>query len=212
MKIAFINGSPKVKNSSSGCILQELKPFLDKDNNVISEFFFRKPNLDKKELEEIAECQVLIFSFPLYVDGLPSHLLDCLTQLESYFAAIKEKEITIYSLVNCGFFEGHHNKLAFEIMENWCVKAGLKWGKGVGIGGGGMLLAIKNVPIGHGPKKNLGKAFDKFAKNILSHTSEENLLVSANFPRLLYKLSAEMGWIQAVKANWLKRKDLSLRK
>jgi hypothetical protein len=212
MKIAFINGSPKEKNSSSGCILQELKPFLDKDSNVVSEFCFRKPNLDEKEMEQIAECQVLIFSFPLYVDGIPSHLLNCLAQLESYFTAIKEKEITVYSLINCGFFEGHQNKLALEIMENWCIKTGLRWGQGIGIGGGGMLLAIKNVPIGHGPKKNLGKAFDRFVKNILSRSSGENLLVSANFPRLLYKFSAEIGWMQAIKANGLKRKDLSLRK
>jgi hypothetical protein len=66
-----------------------------------------------------------------------------------------------------------------------------------------MLASIKNVPIGHGPKKNLGKAFKQLAGNILKCTSEENIFVTANFPRVLYKLAAEMGWRQSIKANGL---------
>lgn len=115
-------------------------------------------------------------------------------------------------MVNCGFYEGHQNKLALEMMENWCVKARLKWGQGIGIGAGGMLSGLKNVPIGHGPKKNLEKAFNQLTNNILNSSSEENIFVNANFPRILYKFAAEMGWRQAIKANGLKRKDLFLQK
>ena len=191
-KIAFINGSPKVKDSASGCILQELKSFLEHDSTIIYEYYFRKPQLSVKEMEQLAECDVLVFAFPLYVDGIPSQLLSCLVQLETFFTSIKEKEIIVYSLVNCGFYEGHQNELAIEMMENWCVKAGLKWGQGIGIGSGGMLAGLKNVPIGHGPKKNLGKAFKQLANNVLKCTSEENIFITANFPRVLYKLAAEM--------------------
>jgi len=212
MKIAFINGSPKMKDSASGCILQELKDFLEQDGNIISEYYFTKPQLSEKEIEQLTECNVLVFAFPLYVDGIPSHLLNCLIQLEKIFATINRKDINVYSLVNCGFYEGHQNKLAIEMMENWCSKAGLKWGQGVAIGAGGMLPMIKNVPIGHGPKKNLGKAFKQLASNILKCTSEENIFITANFPRVLYKLGAEMGWRQSIKANGLKRKDLFLKK
>lgn len=212
MKIAFINGSPKVKDSASGAILQDLKPLLEKDNNIISEYNFCKPELKDKDIEELAKCDVWVFTFPLYVDGIPSHLLSCLVELETYFAAKKEKDIAVYSLVNCGFYEGHQNRLAIEIMENWCVKTGLKWGQGVGIGSGGMLAGLKNVPMGRGPKKNLGSAFKELVNNISMRNSGENIFISANFPRFLYKLAAEMSWRQAIKANGLKRKDLSLRK
>lgn len=91
-------------------------------------------------------------------------------------------------------------------------KSGLKWGQGLGIGGGGMMTAIKNVPIGQGPKKSLGKAFRELANNILNGTSQENIFISPNFPRILYKLAAEMEWRKAIKANGLKRKDLSIKK
>lgn len=212
MKIALINGSPKMKDSASNCILHELKAFLEKNSNIITEYYFRKPQLSKKEMEELIEYDILVFAFPLYVDGIPSHLLNCLIQLEGCFANIKEKEIMVYSLVNCGFYEGHHNELAIEMMENWCAKAGLRWGQGIGIGAGGMLPTLNNIPIGHGPKKNLEKVLKQLADNIVKCASEENIFTTANFPRVLYKLAAEMGWRRSIKANGLKRKDLFLRK
>lgn len=212
MKISLINGSPKFKNSASGCLLQELKPFLEHDNNLISEYHFREPQLNTGEMEQLAQCDVLVFAFPIYVDGIPSHLLNCLIQLESFFSTIKAKDIIVYSLVNCGFYEGHQNALAIEMMKNWCAKAELQWGQGVGIGAGGMLTAIKNVPIGNGPKKDLGIAFEKLANNILKASSGEDIFITANFPRILYKLAAERGWRKSIKANGLKRKDLFLKK
>lgn len=154
----------------------------------------------------------LVFAFPLYVDGIPSHLLNCLIQLEKTFAAIYRKDINVYALVNCGFYEGHQNRMAIEMMENWCFKARLNWGQGIGIGAGGMLPVIKDVPIGRGPKKNLGKSLKKFATNILKSDSDQNIFITANFPRFLYKFAAEMGWRKSIKKNGLKRKDLFLKK
>ncbi len=82
MKIAFINGSPKIKGSASACILKDLKLFLN--NNIISEYNFNKKKLTLKQMEELARCDILVFAFPLYVDGIPSHLLNCLIQLEKF--------------------------------------------------------------------------------------------------------------------------------
>lgn len=212
MKIALINGSPKMKNSASGYILKELKNFLEKDDNKISEYHFGKPKVNEKEIELITKSDVLVFLFPLYVDEIPSHLLSCLIQLQEIFLSIGRNYIKVYTLVNCGFYEGHQNKIAIEMMENWCFKAGLKWGQGIGIGAGAMLPEIKNVPIEHGPKKNLGKALKQLASNILNVHSEENIFITANFPRFLYKFSAQIGWQKDIKKNGLKRKDLFLKK
>ena len=83
-----------------------------------------------------------------------------LHQLEEYLVTNK-KEITVYAVVNCGFYEGRQNSLAIAMMENWCHRAGLRWGQGLGIGAGGMLAGIRNVPLGSGPKKNLGRALEQ---------------------------------------------------
>ncbi|WP_346888389.1 hypothetical protein [Clostridium sp. UBA1056] len=47
-------------------------------------------------------------------------------------------------------------------MENWCEKAEIKWRQGIWIGAGAMLPSLKNVTVGHGPKKNLGEALAAF--------------------------------------------------
>ena len=211
MKIALINGSPKNMESASGCLLQELKKFLG-DDKEIAEYSFRKPQLNEEEMEQVAESNALVFAFPLYVDGIPSHLLSCIMQLESFLSTIKEKDIVVYTLVNCGFFEGHQTALAIEMMKNWCKKAGLRWGQGIGMGAGGMLQSVKNVPAGYGPKKDLGEALSKLVKNISERSSGEDIFIAANFPRFLYKLAAEMGWRKSIKANGLKTRDLHLRK
>src|SRR5665648_1275463 len=81
MKIALINRSPKVENSSSEFILTSVKSLLPADS-VFKEFKFNRPILNEIELEKIADTDVLIFAFPLYVDGIPSHLLHCLDQID----------------------------------------------------------------------------------------------------------------------------------
>jgi hypothetical protein len=212
MRIALINGSPKGKNSASECILKDLEGLLKNSNCIIDELKISKPQISKEEMEHLSECNVLVFAFPLYVDGIPSHLLSCLVDLEMHFAANENKGISVYALVNCGFYEAHQTKLAIEMMENWCAKAGLKWGQGLGIGAGGMLLSLKGVPIGYGPKKSFALPFQQLAGNIEACAAGESLFVTPNFPRILYKLAAEMGWRRSIKANGLKRRDLFLKK
>ena len=77
MKIALINGSPKSKQSSSEAILNDLQTCLSKDIEV-DNYSFRKSFLTKDEIEALVNFDVLVFAFPLYVDGVPSHLLNCL--------------------------------------------------------------------------------------------------------------------------------------
>jgi multimeric flavodoxin WrbA len=207
MKIALINGSPKAKESASEAVLQMLKPLLHDENEII-EYDFRKSMLNVNELEQIAECNALVFAFPLYVDGIPSHLLNCLYQMEAFFKTKPAGNLTVYSLVNCGFYEGQQASIALEIMKNWCDKAKLNWGQGIGIGGGGMLKILTGVPNGQGPKKNLWIALESIASNITAAAAADNIYISPNLPRFIYKLGAEAGWRQQIKANGLKRKDL----
>lgn len=207
MKIAFINGSPKLKESASGFLLEEIKTFVGKDN-ILIQCDLHKPQISSEQMEQLYSCDAFIVAFPLYVDAIPSHLLYCLKELQVYINAKTIRPIRVYTLVNCGFYEGKQNTNAIDIVRNWTHKAGLIWGQGIGIGAGGMIGALNKVPIGHGPKKNLGKAFNEFIPNIENGRSGDTIFFSMNFPRFAYQYCAHLGWKQQAKANGLTGKDL----
>ncbi|HBR23998.1 MAG TPA: hypothetical protein DD782_05515, partial [Firmicutes bacterium] len=140
---ALINGSPKANSSVSGAILKDLRKRLSDHQDQLEAgtcdtyavYHFSKPQINQQDLAELAACDTLVFAFPLYVDGIPSHLLSCLSQMEGYLKPLASKEMRVYAIVNCGFYEGRQNQHALDMMQNWCAKTRLIWGHGLGIGG-----------------------------------------------------------------------------
>ncbi len=209
MKIAMINGSPKGKRSASNLFLQELQTCISIDAEF-KIFSFNKPQINDSTLEELSHCDVLIFACPLYVDGIPSQLLSCLYQMEK--AGMRNKNIVVYGIVNAGFYEGKQTEIALQILENWCNKMEFHWGMGVGIGAGGAFPRIASKPLGKGPKKSVGAAFNTLSENTKNKKTSDNLYVSIDFfPRWLYKMYAESGWKRVIKRNGGKVKDLDCR-
>lgn len=206
MRLTLINGSPKIKNSASGILLNALKSL--RIDDCITEYNFHTQILPSDmNFEEFAQQEAVVFAFPLYVDGIPSHLVNFLCQLENYFIT-HPSNLTIYAVVNCGFYEGNQNRYALEIMKNWCARCGLKWGQGIGIGGGGRLPSLQSVPAGKGPRKNFSAAISQLSEHITLCTSAEDIYVSPGIPRFAYKIGGDIGWRQQIKANGLSRKDL----
>ncbi len=202
MRIALINGSPKRKNSASEILLNDLKTFITYD---YSEFVFNTSTISDDFIKELNSFDALVFFFPLYVDGIPSHLLSCLCQLEDI--GIANKSIRVYGVANNGFYEGIQNDVALEILENWSNKMGLMWGMGIGFGGGESLVTMQNIPSGEGPKKPLSMAFKELATIIGTKSSAENNYIQIQMPRNTYKSSAEMLWKNLIRENDGKIKD-----
>lgn len=202
MRIALINGSPKVKESASGSLLESLKAYFLGENLTpedVVEIGLHKGALPGNALEELERADGLVFACPLYVDGIPAHLLSCLVQLEK--AGWKKDGVHVYGIVNCGFYEGIQAEFALDILKNWCGKAGVIWGGGIGVGGGGGLAQMPDVKGGHGPKAPVEHALKEMGEKILQKEIQENTYVSVAFPRRLYKMAAQMGWRQMIKSN-----------
>lgn len=203
MNITFINGSPKKKKSASQAVLNDLKTFLPSQN--ISEIHFNKPKVTEEQIEILRKSDVLVFSFPLYVDSVPSNLLACLLVLEKELYSLP---LTVYAISNNGFYEGIQNRHALNVIKNWTTKTKLTWGQGLGVGAGGMLVGFSKVSPGKGTKKSLGTALRTLSSNLLHLQSDENLFITANFPRFLYKIIAHFGWKRQIKKNGKTVKDL----
>lgn len=198
MKIALICGSPKKKQSASGALLTDLQGFL----HEAVEIFLHKDSVPEESLEMLRQADVWVIACPLYVDGIPSHLLSCLMQLEQ----MEKPGLLVYGIVNCGFYEGVQAKTALQILENWCHKANFVWGGGIGVGGGGGFSRMPDPP-----KAPVKQVLSKLAEKISRREVQENVYVSIAFPRLLYKLAAQTGWRQMIKANGGQAKDLNNR-
>ena len=81
MKIVLINGSPKVKGSTSEALTGALKDRLSSKANII-EIGFHVATLPQEAINQMRDADAWVFLYPLYVDGIPGHLLSCLVQLE----------------------------------------------------------------------------------------------------------------------------------
>lgn len=205
MRIALINGSPKVSNSTSGMLLEELKRYLG-DNIEVVDFSFHAAATSKDIIEELAKTDAWVLAYPLYVDGIPGHLLSCLIQLEEVHW--QNLKLHIYGIVNCGFYEGVQAEFALKLLQNWTAKASFVWGGGIGVGGGGGFSMMPTLKPGQGPKAPIDKALKTLAHIIRKKEVRENNYISVAFPRFLYKICAQMGWRQRIKANGGKVKDL----
>ena len=207
MKIMMIDGSPKVSKSNSEYFLNILSDFIESKDIV-------KYKLSKKVdyediIKEINTIDTLVFEFPLYVDSLPSHVLEFLIMLEENFKD-NLKGVNVYVIANCGFYEGKQNKIALNIMKCWCKKMNIKWAQGIGIGAGEMMGGLRNVPMGKGPNTNLGLALDNLAKNINENKSGDDIFTTPSmFPRFAFRLAANRFWISKANRNGLKKRDLN---
>lgn len=207
MKIALLNASPKGE-SASGVLLKGLKECLGKksaDAEVV-DIKLNKPKVSEETIELLKKMNVLVIAFPLYVDGLPSHLLSCLVQLQS--VNFPQKSVAVYGIANCGFYEGIQNECALHILENWCSRMRFQWKMGLGIGGGGSLSMMENVPFGHGPRKPVDEKLGLMAECIQTGSAMENQYVSIGMPRFVYKLVAELGWKRSIRAKGGKIRNL----
>lgn len=208
MKIALINGSPKIGENNSQYFTDEIKRLLPSDK--VASVRVNRPHINEQDRELLAGCDALVFCFPLYVDAIPSHLLTVLVELETFFRE-KRKKMDVYAVVNCGFYEGNQAHIAFEVMRNWSERAGLCWRQGVGIGGGEMLGGLGGVPLGKGPKKSLGKALGELTANISQGGGKENTYANPNFPRFGYLWMASFGWKRQARANGVSKKGIYIK-
>lgn len=205
MKIALLNGSPKPKESASATLLHHLKAFLPEEAECV-EIALHTKELPENAAVQLFQTDAWVFSFPLYVDGIPAHLLSVLCTLEQHFA--NHPETLVYGIVNCGFYEGIQAELALQILQNWCIQAGYTWAGGIGVGGGGAILSLSKIKPGTGPRAPIDKTIRRLSHIIQNRKQTENHYISVGMLKSMYKIAAQMGWRQMIRTNGGKTKDL----
>lgn len=139
MNILILNVSPKRKGGASRFFSSLLRLMLCGCH--ITTCDIRGKGDYEKALSLLCDMDAVVISSPLYVDGIPSHMLPFLIKAEQ--KCLKTQcHFKLYVLSNSGFVEGKQNALQLKMYEAWCSRAGAEWGGGLGIGGGVMLHVI----------------------------------------------------------------------
>jgi multimeric flavodoxin WrbA len=139
MNIMIINGSPKKKGGASAFFAKVLR-FMLFPHKVTAISIGISGNYEDI-FENLKTADAVVISVPLYVDGIPSHMIRFLKQMEQY--CVNNKcGFMLYVISNSGFVGGRQNQAHLEQYKCWCERANITWGGGLGIGGGVMLHVI----------------------------------------------------------------------
>ena len=195
MKTAIINGSPKAAAGVSTRIIEQMKKLLGERTETYHAAQLVHTETPQEATAGMMEADILLIVFPLYVDSLPSPLIELLTRLES--AACHGTAIpSVYAIANAGF-ESTQTTPALEMIEHFACRAKLPWGYGAGIGLGGMLYSV-----GDNWEKGLASGIHNVLRDMAAAIKEKrsgrNVFVEPKFPRFLYRAAANFNfWLRA---------------
>ncbi|MDD3429879.1 MAG: hypothetical protein PHG02_07740 [Oscillospiraceae bacterium] len=144
MDVLILSTSPRKSFSTSLYFSKILKLFLAGHNVEI--ILLRSAFDYNRAIRQLDKIDVLVFATPVYVDSVPSTTLEYLEKMEQYITAKKYK-FSVYTIANCGFYEGNQCRLALKTYELWCERADVKFLGGVGIGSGVMLGFVRILPL-----------------------------------------------------------------
>ena len=139
MNLLVLNASPKKKGGASRFFSRLFRLFLPGVRKKVV------PLSSRQDFQQVLglfpDMDAVCLFVPLYVDGLPSHVVEFLNQAESYCKS-HPCQFRLYALSNNGFVEGKQNRPALHMLQAWCERVGIPWGGGIGVGGGVMLQVL----------------------------------------------------------------------
>ena len=198
MNIVFINGSPKTGKSCSEYLLETIKKNISPDKNIYEISIADKKIKDDDKFHIIANCNKILIACPLYVDCLPSTVIKFLEGYEEYINKNKITKVSkFYGVVNSGFFEGSQNRQALRVFRNFTSHIEkLKYGGGIGIGGGPFIGDSEGIPWKSKIKASVKENLDIFTDAINNgDIINKDIFINVNMNKRLYKASGDLSWI-----------------
>jgi hypothetical protein len=163
-------------------------------------------------LESVEAAELLVLSFPLYVDSLPSLLIEALEALASAPRRAGSRR-RLAAVCNCGFPEAGHGAIALEVCHRFAMEAGFEWAGGLALGGGGVidgkpLSGSLLDPLTWTAKaqiRGLDLAAEALAGGNPIPERAIRLLARPMAPRWLYLSIASLGWRLKARRNGASR-------
>lgn len=208
-------GSPKGEKSTSeslgNYLISKLEEF---EMTAEKAYIHRLVNREEKIqnlFEMIDRADLIILSFPLYVDSLPAPVIKAMEFIKEERDTLNDKKTKNFiAIANNGFPEASQNETALKICRIFSKECGFTWKGGIAIGGGG---AINGIPLQErgGMVRNIVNGLNIVAQSLAQDKQipqEAIDLISKKFiPRSLYSIFGNLGWRMQARRYSAKIKD-----
>ena len=197
----LISGSPKPVDSNSLHFLKIISSYLE---------YYKIFELKKDKYEEIMDSiknsDVIVISFPLYVDSPSSIILSFLDYIVDNNIDLSGKKI--YTIVNCGFREGEQNITAVNIIKRWCDVTSATYATSIMIGAGEIVGKDKFKFLSRKATKDI----NKFANIVKLKEIKEDIITTMDlFNNKLFCYVANLSWKKKGKKKNLSDSDLRIK-
>lgn len=202
-KALLLVGSPKGERSTSLSLGNYLVSKLE-EFGMASEVEFIHRLVNREEAIQnlysmINGADLIILSFPLYVDSLPAPVIKAMELIKAERDKLESDKhnTNLIAICNSGFIESSQSAVALQICRNFANSCGFIWKGGVAMGGGG---AIDGDPLQkkEGMLRNVLRGFDIAAQALKDDKEipqEAIKLISKKLmPRVLYNLIGNLSW------------------
>ncbi len=201
--ILFINGSPRRGRSTSASIIGHMRNLIGDSLRTDVVFATGCDLSDRDLVDSMIGSRIIILVSPLYVDALPSEVLELMRTLGENDL----KGISFMAVFNCGFPESSHNSTAISICRNYSAANGMRWLGGLAIGGGG---AIDGRPLSaNGPERHVMRSLQMVCDSLVEDAPipEEAFSLASRqfFPVWLYMIVANHQWKTRAKGLGVKK-------
>jgi NAD(P)H-dependent FMN reductase len=204
-------GSPKPGDSSSGSLggylLEELEKRGVETETLRVTKAVRTEEATKGLLAAVASADLVVFSFPLYIDSLPAPAIRALELIAEGRATAADAAggeapavggaPAFVTICQSGFPEVDHNQVAVEICRNFARDAGFEWAGALVLAAGGM---IGSQPLRQlqGRMRSAVKALDLAAEALAAGRPVPDeaveLMAKPPIPKPAYRFMANWGW------------------
>ena len=205
----LLSGSPRGKMSTSYSILEYLKTQLEGHGKsceiIIAHKILRKETDFDNFCNLLDNADYLVLTAPLYVDSLPSHVIEILTRLSerrrNKSSGVNPKFL---ALVNNGFPEERQNHIALQMCDQFAQEANLDWYGGIPFGGGAIIDGVSLDSVG-GRGRHARAAMvllaDALSKNEELPGECISRINKRIIPTRMYIMMAHRGWKRRSESN-----------
>ena len=210
-RVLFLVGSPKAPGKSASEALGAYVIDKMEARGWSSETIFIRASLQSDKgradlVQSVEETDLIILSFPLYVDSLPAPVI---LAMELISERRSEKNTRFAAISNCGFPEAQHNNVALAICRRFAHASGLEWAGGLALGMGGAVSSQRLETQG-GMIRNIVKSLDLTADALVENQPVPDeairLMAKSLMPKMMYTTMGNIGWQRQAKRYGARKK------